>query len=280
MKNQVISIPPKIAMINDLTGFGRCSTTVALPVMSACKVQVCPVPTSIFSNHPGFQTFTYTDYTDEMENYLTGWEKLSLSFDGIYCGYLGSIRQMDIVTDFIQNTSAKQVLIDPVMGDHGKAYRTITPEFCDSMKHFIHSASIITPNLTEACLLTNTPYPSKCLVEGELCAIIERLHELGPNKIVITGILNEAKTTLTNFVFDGLSHYSVTQNIEGESRPGTGDIFASILAADSVNGISLVDSVKRAAAFVSICTKNSSLAGVPLQEGVIFENYLDLLWAK
>ena len=144
----------KIMMINDLSGYGRCSLTVAIPILAALKVQCCPVPTSIFSNHTGFPIWHFDDYTEHMPAYLGKWKELNLSFDGIAVGFLGSARQMEIVEQAIltfQKPSAK-VLIDPIMGDHGKAYATYTDEMCRKMARLISLADIITPNLTEACI--------------------------------------------------------------------------------------------------------------------------------
>ena len=159
-------IPKKIAMINDIAGYGRCSTTVSLPIISAMGVQVCPVPTSVFSNHTGFPVHFMHDCTPILPQYLEKWQELELTFDGIYCGFLGSVEQIGIVRDFlvsqieIQESKALSarpaVILDPVMGDHGKAYRTVTPEHCAQMKELLSLADIITPNITEACLLADT----------------------------------------------------------------------------------------------------------------------------
>lgn len=151
-------IPKKIAMINDIAGYGRCSTTVSLPLISAMQVQVCPVPTSIFSNHTGFPVHFMHDCTDILPEYLEKWRELELTFDGIYCGFLGSVTQIGIVKDFLASQTGNAghsrisadgnrpiVILDPVMGDHGRAYRTITPQHCEEMKELLTMADIITP---------------------------------------------------------------------------------------------------------------------------------------
>ena len=145
-------------MINDIAGYGRCSTTVSLPIISAMGVQVCPVPTSVFSNHTGFPVHFMHDCTPILPQYLEKWQELELTFDGIYCGFLGSVEQIGIVRDFlvsqieIQESKALSarpaVILDPVMGDHGKAYRTVTPEHCAQMKELLSLADIITPIIT------------------------------------------------------------------------------------------------------------------------------------
>ena len=150
----------KIAVINDLSGYGRCSLTVAIPILSALKVQCCPVPTSILSNHTGFPVYFFDDYTDKMGLYLEKWTELGLEFDGIFSGFLGSEAQIGIVMSMIRQFQGKDtlVVIDPIMGDHGKAYQTYTPAMCSRMKELVCLGDIVTPNLTEACILTGREY--------------------------------------------------------------------------------------------------------------------------
>ncbi len=150
----------KIAVINDMSGFGRCSIAVELPVISAMKVQCCPLPTSIFSNHTGFESFFFDDYTDKMEDYMQEWVKLGLQFNGICTGFLGSARQIRIVEHFLSLFQTKDniTIIDPVMGDYGKMYPTYTQETCEEMKKLVTHADILTPNLTEGCILSGMAY--------------------------------------------------------------------------------------------------------------------------
>ena len=173
----------KIAVINDFSGFGRCSIAVSLPIISAMKIQCCPVPTSIFSNHTGFDSYFFEDYTDKMRPYIAEWRKLDLHFNGICTGFLGSEAQIGIVGDFLQEFGGEGtiVLIDPVMGDYGKPYPTYTMEMCLEMKKLVHYADILTPNLTEACILTDTPYKEKWRV-AELEQMAEVLSRMGPGK--------------------------------------------------------------------------------------------------
>ena len=150
----------KIAAINAYTGFGRCSIAVELPVISALKVQCCPLPTSVLSNHTGFDSFYFEDFTDSMPAYIAEWKKLNLKFDGICSGFLGSHRQIKIVEDFFKTfkTDENIILVDPVMGDYGKLYSTYTTQTCTEMKKLVKYADILTPNLTEACILTDEEY--------------------------------------------------------------------------------------------------------------------------
>ena len=153
----------KIAMINDLSGYGRCSLTVAIPIISAMKVQCCPIPTSILSNHTGFPVYFFDDYTGRMPGYIEKWKELDLSFDGIVSGFLGSEDQIGIVMDMIRDFGHEdtKIIIDPIMGDHGETYATYTQVMCRRMKALVSMGSIVTPNLTEACILTDRPYRKK-----------------------------------------------------------------------------------------------------------------------
>lgn len=271
---------PRLAMINDIAGFGRCSTTVSLPVISVMKVQVCPVPTSVLSNHLGFPLCHFDDYTSHMRDYIKIWKELGLTFDGLYCGFLGNEEQIDIVREFVEMFRPPLFLLDPVMGDHGRAYSSITETHVQKMKELLPLADIITPNITEACLLTSTPWKDGEWTMQELSGLCERLASLCLKdsvsaSIVITGI--RQGDFLVNFLWDDGVYTTVASPIAGASRPGTGDIFASILAADAVRGETLLSSVQKAANFVGLCIAGSEKAGTPVQEGVVFEKYLAAL---
>lgn len=271
---------PRLAMINDIAGFGRCSTTVSLPVISVMKVQVCPVPTSVLSNHLGFPLCHFDDYTSHMRDYIKIWKELGLTFDGLYCGFLGNEEQIDIVREFVEMFRPPLFLLDPVMGDHGRAYSSITETHVQKMKELLPLADIITPNITEACLLTGTPWKVGEWTMQELSGLCERLASLCLKdsvsaSIVITGI--RQGDFLVNFLWDNGVYTTVASPIAGASRPGTGDIFASILAADAVRGETLLSSVQKAANFVGLCIAGSEKAGTPVQEGVVFEKYLAAL---
>ena len=282
---------PRLAMINDIAGFGRCSTTVSLPVISVMKVQVCPVPTSVLSNHLGFPLCHFDDYTSHMRDYIKVWKELGLTFDGLYCGFLGNEEQIDIVREFVEMFRPPLFLLDPVMGDHGRAYSSITETHVQKMKDLLPLADIITPNITEACLLTGTPWKDGEWTMQELSGLCERLADICQQEsvssgetsvgtvsgasIVITGI--RQGDSLVNFLWDDGIYTTVASPIAGASRPGTGDIFASILAADAVRGETLLTSVQKAANFVGLCIAGSEKAGTPVQEGVVFEKYLAAL---
>lgn len=283
---------PRLAMINDIAGFGRCSTTVSLPVISVMKVQVCPVPTSVLSNHLGFPLCHFDDYTSHMRDYIKVWNELGLTFDGLYCGFLGNEEQIDIVREFVEMFRPPLFLLDPVMGDHGRAYSSITETHVQKMKDLLPLADIITQNITEACMLTGTPWKDGEWTMQELSGLCERLADICQQESVTSGEASTGTTangasivitgirqgdSLVNFLWDDGVYTTVSTPIAGASRPGTGDIFASILAADAVRGETLLSSVQKAANFVGLCIAGSEKAGTPVQEGVVFEKYLAAL---
>lgn len=268
----------KIAMLNDFTGFGRCSIAVAMPIISYMKVQCCPVPTSIFSNHTGYGSYFFDDYTDKMPDYIKEWKKLDLKFEAITSGFLGSAEQIAIVKSFIKEfrTNRTKVIIDPVMGDHGKLYSTYTDEMCKEMKELVEYADIITPNLTECCFLTDTPYKEEKWKMKELLAMAQNLCSQGPKKVVVTGI--RQGDFIANLVYeDGIAPRILRTHKVGTERSGTGDVFSSIIAADAVNGVAFDKSVKKASNFVKKCIMRSIELDIPKTDGVCFEEVLHTL---
>ena len=268
----------KIAVINDLSGCGRCSLTVALPIISAIGLQCCPVPTAILSNHTGYPSYFMDDYTKRMPQYISEWKKLGFQFDGILTGFLGSESQIDIVEQFIMDFKRENtiVIIDPVMGDNGKPYATYTPKLCSRMKQLAARADVLTPNLTEACILTDTPYQPQ-FSRRDIALILEKLAALCQGQLVVTGI--HEGMFLSNAVYDPLSKSTVyikKKRIAAE-RSGTGDVFSSIVAANVVQGRNLADAVRKAASFVSLCLSESIEYNVPKAEGVMFEPLLKKL---
>lgn len=224
----------KIALINDLTGFGRCSTAVMAPIVSALRIQAVAVPTAILSAHTQFPTYYFDDYTDRMKDYIQTYKELKLDFDAISTGFLGSEQQVDIVLDFIRHfkTDRNFVIVDPVMGDYGKLYRTYTKEMCEKMK------------------------------------------ELGPKHIVVTGI-HFNQTQIANFIYNkGEDFQIVMVDRIGGDRSGTGDVIAAIIAGMYLNGHSLYESVKKAADYVSKCIRYCEENEVPSYWGLCFEMFM------
>ena len=264
----------KIAVINDFCGFGRCSLSVALPIISAMGIQCCPLPTSIFSNHTGYESFYYTDFTCHMRSYAAQWEKLGLEFDGILTGFLGSEEQIDLVCDFMKGFKKPKTLtlVDPVMGDNGALYATYSPRLAQRMGELLQYADILTPNFTEACILTGRDYvpdPS----EGLLTDICKELRDKGPKEIVISGL--ERGEDLENFIFsqDG-SYQVIREHKTGPCRAGTGDVFASLLGAQAVQGAELAPAVRNASAFIAKALRRTMERDVPEPDGICFEEFL------
>lgn len=208
------------------------------------------------------------------------WKKLDLKFNGISTGFLGSAEQIRIVQEFISEFKSEDtlVIVDPVMGDYGKTYSTYTEEMCQRMKQLACKADILTPNLTEACILTDTPYKEDWKV-AEVIELAEKLSEQGPEKVVITGV--SQKSYICNFCYEKGTEPSIvkTQKV-GTQRSGTGDIFSAIISADAVNGVNFHDSVKRASLFIKKCILRSIELDIPVTDGVCFEEVLHTLNRK
>ena len=264
----------KIAVINDFCGFGRCSIAASLPIISALKIQCCPLPTSIFSNHTGFESFYYTDYTTHMNRYMQEWEKLDLRFHGILTGFLGSPEQIQIVKSFFERfkTDSNITVIDPVMGDYGRLYPTYSPRLAEQMSSLVPYADILTPNLTEACILTETAYDPD-MDEARLETLCQKLSAMGPKKVVISGL--SRGEDLENFIYEeGKQPHIVREHKVGPCRSGTGDVFASIIAAEAVNGKDLTSAVHHASSFIAKVLRRTVEMGLPDTDGICFEEYL------
>ena len=272
---------PRVAAIHDLSGFGRCSLTVAIPILSAMGVQCCPLPTAFLSTHTGgFEGYTFLDLTDEMEKAAHHWKTLDLKFQAVYSGFLGSEHQIEVVRDFIRDFRGEDtiVVVDPVMGDGGEVYKTYTPAMCRGMKRLAEMADVITPNLTEAALLLDMPYETIPTDEAGVRAVVERLSLEGKRSVVLTGF--SAAPHLTGAMcFDaatGQTEIVQAQRVEREFY-GTGDVFASVLTGALVKGCSLKEAAGQAVGFILECAKLTAENQLPLREGVDFEPLLGLL---
>ncbi len=267
----------KIAVINDISGFGRCSITVALPIISHLGIQCCPIPTSIFSNHTAYPQYFFDDYTDKMQTYIDMWGKLGLKFDGIYTGFLGSEKQIEIVKQFIHEFKKDNalVIVDPIMADNGVRYETYTDAMCNEMRQLVNCADIITPNLTEAMILVDKPY-NENITNKELMQVGKSLIDMGPKKVVITGV--KRGSYLVNYIYQKNQEVKrcKTKRV-GEERAGTGDVFSSIIAADAVNGKDIYASVKKASDFIKKAVIKTNALDIPLEDGIAFEEHLKYL---
>ena len=266
----------KIALINDITGFGRCSIAVMAPVVSAMKIQAVAVPTAILSTHTQFPEYYFDDYTPKMRDYIQTYKNLDMSFDAIATGFLGSEEQVDIVIDFIRTFKKPGVftLVDPVMGDDGLLYKTYTPALSEKMKGLVRYADILTPNLTELCALTGTEYRDGNFNNTELENLCQQLSAQGPKHIVVTGIHCEDRQIM-NFVYSkGEKPKSVMVDRIGGDRSGTGDVISAVIAGMYLNGHDFYDSVKRSAEFASKCVAYCEEQHVPTHWGLSVEMFL------
>ena len=270
----------RIALINDITGFGRCSITIELPILSALKIQVCPLPTAILSVHTGFENYFLDDFTDRMPAYIDSWEQNRLMFDAVATGFLGSADQIEIVKRFIEHADG-QIMIDPVMGDDGRIYASYTRQMCVEMRSLLSNADLVTPNLTEACELLGIGYPADGIIsDSKLATLAGNIAaQTRGRRVVITGVNLDFDdgTSLANFVYDkGKVNLVMVERI-GADRSGTGDAFFAVLAGNLLNGIELVDGVRKAAHFVSRCIEYAERLELPWNHGLPFEEFLTTL---
>ena len=264
----------KVAAINDLSGIGKCSLTAAIPILSALKVQCCPFPTAILSSQTGFSEYTFLDLTKEMKEYSSTWKKLNLEVDTICSGFLGSIDQIDIVINFIKENPNAFVIVDPVLGDNGILYPIFDKNTCQKMKDLVKYADLITPNITEACLLLNKKLKNN-FTEDEIINLAKDLSNLGPKKVIITGIIKN--NIIYNLSYDQNTNKSYIYGLEYNncSYSGTGDIFVSIVCGLITNGHDFNFAVKKAADFIHKCVCYTASYESDRNQGVMFEMFLN-----
>ncbi|HOK49777.1 MAG TPA: pyridoxamine kinase [Sedimentibacter sp.] len=274
---------PKIMAIHDMSGVGRCSLTVILPIMSALGCQVCPLPTALLSNHSEYREFYFFDFTDHMEEYYSYWEKNNFWFDCIYSGFLGSEDQIDIIGNIINKVKSKNnkllVLVDPVMGDHGFTYATYNDKMIEKMSHLVNRADIITPNLTEACILLGKEYCGERVTIPQIKGYLKDLSDLGPRISLVTGVVTTEGEHI-NVCYDKEEDkfWMAPFNYVDKRYPGTGDLFTSLFLGYYMKGKSLPEAMEEAARFVSLSVHVSNQANAPGSEGVIFEKIMKELY--
>ena len=272
---------PRIAAIHDLSCFGRCSLTIALPVLSAMGCQCCPLPTALLSAHTGISGFTFLDTTDEMRRISAHWSQLSLHFQAIYTGFLGSAPQINLVEDFLRRFHAPDTLLvmDPVMGDHGTPYKTCTPALRQGLRELVAQADVITPNLTEAAILLDIPYHESQTADAS--ELVRALSLQGQRSVVLTGYAAAPGQV------GALCYDRDTRQVEAvqtarvpQDFPGTGDLFASVLTGALTRGAPLLQAARTAVDFVGSCVARSVAEGAGKAEGVDFEPLLQQLTVK
>ncbi|MGE7929243.1 pyridoxamine kinase [Lysinibacillus xylanilyticus] len=279
----------KVAVIQDMSSFGKCSLTAAMPVLSVMGVQAVPLPTAILTAQTGYPSFYCEDLTSKMDHFVDEWSKLGATFDGIHTGFVTGKEQIDNIFRFLNvfHSSKTTLLVDPVMGDLGEVYKMYSGELLDRMKELVKSADIITPNITECCLLTGLSYEKLQSYQDDsdyIQALEEAGHQLqqetGAN-VIITGLnpppADANKRYVGNMYVDANRSFSSIREYNGESYSGTGDLFASVIMGGMMRGQDLVESMKLAETFLAASIEATSKEQIPREAGVNFEKFLRML---
>ncbi len=270
----------KVAAIHDLSGYGRASLTVVIPVLSSMGFQVCPIPTAVLSTHSQFKNYRFVDLTDHIPGIMEHWKELNLKFDAIYSGFLGSARQIDMMIYFIDQFKDKDtmVMIDPVLGDNGKIYGPFNQEMVNEMRKLVCKADIITPNITEVGLLLNND-PEMIRNTKDTIQAIDQLTALGPEIIVVTSVPDgdDGKTAVVAYNRQDGRYWKVPVDYLPAAYPGTGDTFASVLLGCLLQGDNLPMSLDRAVHFISHGVRSTFGFHYDEKEGILLEKVLPAL---
>ena len=244
---------PRVAAVHDMCGYGKCSLTAAIPILSAAGCDVCPVPTGLFSSHTKYPVFTFHDTTEILNEYLDAWGKIGVGLDGVYSGFLGSADQVAVIQRLYREYPDALRLVDPVMGDGGQMYPTYTAELCEAMGALADGADVLMPNLTEASILTGRDYPGQNLDDAEVTDWLDALLKLGAKNVVLKGI-DRGDGFLRNYVASAETGAERKQEHAHEKLPymihGTGDAFASALCGAVMAGKGLSEAAAIAGEFV------------------------------
>lgn len=278
----------KVAVIQDMSSFGKCSLTAAMPVLSVMGMQAVPLPTAILTAQTGYSSFYCEDLTSRMDYFMDEWSKLGASFDGIHTGFVTGKEQIDNIFRFLGvfHSTDTTLLVDPVMGDHGEVYKMFTGDLLERMKELVKCADIITPNVTECCLLTGLSFERVQSYQHEI-DYIQVLEEAGQQlqqatgaKVIITGLnppTAAGKRYVGNMFVDAERSFHSIRDYNGESYSGTGDLFASVIMGGMMRGQDLVESMKLAETFLAAAIEATSKEQVPREAGVHFEQFLRML---
>lgn len=266
----------KVVAVHDLSGVGRVSLTVVIPILSSMGFQVCPLPTAVLSSHTQYPSFSFLDLTDEMSRIISEWDKLGVSFDAFYTGYLGSPRQIQIVSDFIDNFRLPDnlVVVDPVLGDNGTLYTNFNEDMIKEMRQLIKKADVITPNLTELFYLLDKPYKEHSTNE-ELKDYLRLLSDKGPQIVIITSVpvMDDChKTSVYAYNRQDNRYWKITCPYLPAHYPGTGDTFTSVITGALLQGDSLPIALERATQFI--------LQGIRATFGYEYDNRDGILLEK
>ena len=266
---------PRIAAVHDLCGYGKCSLGVAIPVLSAAGCDVCPVPTSLFSAHTRFPVFHMHDTTSMLDPYLDAWQAEGIELDAIYSGFLGAAEQVDAIRRLYREHPQALRIVDPVMGDGGKKYLTYTDELCAAMGELVDGADVLTPNLTEASILTGIAYEGQDVSEDYVKRVGAALVEQGAKTVVLKGVVHEGEAIIRNYIMGAdLAFAEVSSELLPYMLHGTGDLYASSLLAALMAGRSLYDAVAFAGDFVRDAMRITCLQPDYEVRGVSFESQL------
>lgn len=265
----------RIMTLQDISCVGRCSITVALPVISAMGVECGILPTAVLSTHTMFKTFTCKDLSDQIAPIADAWETEGITFDGIYTGYLASAGQCRQVCDFFDRFAASDnlIIVDPAMADNGKLYPAFDASFPAAMGKVCAKADVILPNITEACLLTGMPYQT-AYDEDYIRELLEKLLALGCKTAVLTGVSYEPGRLGVAYLDQDGSSYSYFTHKCPQSYHGTGDLYSSTVVGGLMRGLSLADSVSLAADFVVNCIEATARDENSRWYGVSFESQI------
>lgn len=272
----------KIAVVNDISGFGRCSLSASLPIVSALGVQCCPLVTGVFSAQTGYPGFVSEDLTDEMPSVIDHWNKMGMKFDGILTGFISSAEQGRIIISMLDKLKSDNtcLIVDPVMGDEGKVYPCYTEESIKVVKELASRADIITPNISELCILADEDFIDDSIsVNEKIRRIIECCRKISKNnQIIITTGINISDTDIGTGIWKDNDLSVIESKKYGGSYSGTGDIFASVIAAEIVKGTGIQNAVMKAGSFISKCAKQTSeIDNYDRNDGVLFENMIGYL---
>lgn len=264
----------RVVVINDLSGLGKCSLTVSISILSALNIQPCPIPTAILSNQTQFNEYSFYDFTNNMKDYIRIWEKQKEKFDAIYTGFLGSYNQIDIILEFIKKQRDTLIIVDPVMGDNGEIYETYNKDMCNKMKELVSLSYIVTPNITEACILADEKLDIENLTNDYLKRLGKKIASIGPKYVIITGIINKNK--ISNVLYDKEKNeiYRIITKFNNTSYSGTGDIFASMLTALILNNNSVYKSMEITTNFISKAIQYTNKFNIDPNYGIYYEKFL------
>lgn len=279
----------KVAVIQDLSSFGKCSLTAALPVLAVMGVQACPLPTAVLSAQTAYDHYFFQDFTDEMPAFTDHWAQMNAQFDGIQTGFVTGEAQIAHILQFLNRFQQQHttVLIDPVLGDDGEQYKMFSYDLLDQMKALVQRATIVTPNVTECCLLTDTDYMG--LYQHDETYALQKIKEAGQKlqaqtnaTVIITGVetrIEEAQH-IGNMIVDETSYTYTPHLFHHQSYSGTGDLFAAVVMGAVMNNQPITQGIALAQQFLEQSIAETAKTNESPKAGVSFEKHLHVLMHK